>query len=114
MLQQIDLLIILHDLDLMFKEYSEKDFSEKAMGFRIKHLEELKQARKEIEEQIDPELYQRYERLNEKYGRPIAPVINGICYGCFIRMPTSIATQSDRNIKIITCENCGRFLYWVT
>jgi predicted nucleic acid-binding Zn-ribbon protein len=64
-----------------------------------------------MEAQLDPELLQRYERLNQRHGRAIVPVINGVCYGCFMRLPTSTATESSK--RVLTCENCGRILYWL-
>lgn len=116
--EQIELLIMLHDLDLMLKEAtvngsasSRSMSSEESLGFKIDRTEGLRTARQDIVSQLDDELLQRYERLNQKHGRAIVPVINGVCYGCFMRLPTAVATESGK--KVLTCENCGRFLYWV-
>jgi predicted nucleic acid-binding Zn-ribbon protein len=40
-------------------------------------------------------------------------VINGTCFGCFVSIPTAVASESDRNESLRYCDNCGRFLYLV-
>ncbi|RKZ22548.1 hypothetical protein DRQ20_06055 [bacterium] len=107
--KQLLFLISLQELDILIKE-KEK---EEEMGFPIKPCEELKKAREKIIEKIDAHLMRRYERLSERYGNPVVPVVDGICQGCYMLLPTSLISQKAKNERIHTCPNCGRFLYWV-
>jgi predicted nucleic acid-binding Zn-ribbon protein len=107
---QLELLIHLHDMELMLKE------SEELAGVQLKFkpgdMEKLEEARQRLTAAIEHEHISHYEKLKPK-GRPVVPVVDGICYGCFMRLPTEVATQTERNAKVSTCMNCGRFLYWV-
>lgn len=107
---------MLHDLDLLLKELRNKETrkAEEERGFKlVNHSQELMQAREKLLNKLDPALLSRYERLMEKYGRAVVPVVHGVCYGCFILLPTAEAYQKDKNEKVSNCSNCGRFLYWI-
>ncbi|HUE95254.1 MAG TPA: hypothetical protein VMN39_01255, partial [Longimicrobiaceae bacterium] len=65
----------------------------------------------EMEEALDLVVRNRYRRLVGSRGRFIVPVINGTCFGCFVSIPTAVA--SERNEELRFCDNCGRFLYVV-
>ncbi len=67
----------------------------------------------ELEERLSPEVRQRYRLITDKGDRAVVPVLSGICYGCFMAVPTAWASEADRNRRIDVCENCGRFLYHV-
>lgn len=67
----------------------------------------------ELESQLDAEVRSRYRRLVGARQRSVVPVIDGICYGCFVAVPTAMASKSDRNERITVCDHCGRFLYYV-
>lgn len=111
---QMELLVTLHDLELMIKEATEGAAKEKAMGFKIESLEHLNKAQTDVAKQVDKDILVRYQKLKTRYGRPVVPVINGICCGCYIRMPTAQATKIGKNQSLTTCGNCGRFLYWLS
>ncbi len=110
---QLELLIRLHDLELMLKESEELAASEVEVRFKMEDMAKLEEARRRLEASIEPEHMTHYEKLKPK-SRPVVPVVEGICYGCFMRLPTQVATQTERNAKVSTCMNCGRFLYWVS
>ncbi|MEW6685125.1 MAG: hypothetical protein AB1393_02830 [Candidatus Edwardsbacteria bacterium] len=110
--QQLELLIMLHDLEEMIRESLEAAISEESLGFKLSHQEDLKKAYAEVEKRLQPELLVRYRKLKERYERAIVPVVNGVCCGCYMRMPIALATSKDKNVEVTTCENCGRFLYW--
>jgi len=110
---QLELLVTLHDLELMIKESTEEANKQEVMGFKIEASQDhLNKALSEVEKQVEPEILNRYKKLKQKYGRPVVPVINGVCCGCYIMMPTSQATNTKRNQSVTNCGNCGRFLYW--
>lgn len=112
-MEDIELLIKLHDLDLLLKELGspEKRKSFQSIGFRIKDpKKQLAKAREKLAKKLPKQLLDRYERIMKRYERALAPVINGICYGCFIRLPSELST---RRAGVQTCPNCGRIIYWL-
>lgn len=74
-------------------------------------LKQLDEKIGEMEESLEPTIRNRYRRLSGSRGRFIVPVINGTCFGCFVSIPTAVA--SERNEELRFCDNCGRFLYLV-
>ena len=108
-------LVILQDLDEMITEAENTDLiqAQEKMGFEVKGLEKLKEARKELMEKIPLEVITHYQKIRKHYGRAIAPVRDKICLGCFITIPTYLSSKEIGNQVLRNCENCGRFLYWV-
>ena len=113
--EELELLIQLHDLDMMIRDTSEERYAneETDLGFVIRNLSSLRQAREELRAQISPDRLDHYDKLFSKFGRAIAPVNNGICYGCFIQLPTQFVQESKRNLGVGVCPKCRRFLYWL-
>ena len=109
---QLELLVTLHDLELMIREATDEAPKQKAMGFKIESQEHLNKALAEIEKEVDPAILKQYHQLKARYGRPVVPVVSGICCGCYIMIPTAQATNTKKNEFVLTCGNCGRFLYW--
>jgi predicted nucleic acid-binding Zn-ribbon protein len=83
------------------------------MGFKMTNVASLEYTRADLENQLDPTILSEYSRAQERYGRFVAPVINGTCHGCFVRIPSAIEAADDRNMTLYRCENCGMYLYWV-
>jgi len=112
---ELELLIKLHDMDMMIRDASEERYAneEKDLGFVLANLPSLKKAREEIREQISEETLTHYDRLFRKFGRAIAPVNNSICYGCFLQLPTQFVQESNQNEGLGGCPKCRRFLYWL-
>lgn len=108
-------LVILQDLDDMINEAENTELLEQQekMGFEIKGLEKLKEAREELLKKLPPDVYTQYQKIRKRYGRAIAPVRDHICLGCFITIPTALSSKNIGNYDLRNCENCGRFLYWV-
>ena len=77
-----------------------------ALGLLDEKIEEL-QAR------LDQNWRSRYRNLDRSHGRAVVPVLNGICYGCFVAVPTAWTSEVGRNASISICDHCGRFLYYV-
>jgi predicted nucleic acid-binding Zn-ribbon protein len=105
---------MLHDVDHLLRESHEE---EKGLGFEFKDVKdskvELEKAREKITQQLDKPVLDRYEVLLKRYGRAVAPVANGTCYGCYMGLHTAMATGKDKNEQLTPCPNCGRFLYWI-
>lgn len=91
----------------------EVENEEESLGFETKGVDELKNARDELAKLLQVRYLRSYERLNTRYKRPIAPVKNETCLGCFSKLPTSYGEIGRRDEKIMVCENCGRILYWL-
>jgi predicted nucleic acid-binding Zn-ribbon protein len=106
----IELLVLYQDLDLMLKETEE---GEKKMGFPMEGRAKLQKARDDIAKSIDARFLRTYQRLHTKFKRPIVPVQNDVCLGCFAKLPTSYGEKGRKDQMIYTCEQCGRILYWV-
>jgi predicted nucleic acid-binding Zn-ribbon protein len=109
---QTELLVALNHLELMIHEATDEAPKLKAMGFKIDGLEQLQKAQANLEKQLEPAILKQYKRLKERNGRPVVPVINGNCCGCYIKIPTALASDAMKNQILATCGNCGRFLYW--
>ena len=110
---QLKLLVALQDLDLMIKEAKDSETSTelKDMGFKLDGLSALQQARENLAKRIKPQLLVRYERVAKNYERAIVPVTGNLCLGCFVTLPTSYSSLHTKD-TILTCENCGRILYF--
>lgn len=75
---------------------------------------QLKDRIEDLEESLDSRVRARYERVKGNLQRVVVPVINGVCYGCFVSIATAVARDEDPNERVKTCETCGRFLYILT
>jgi len=63
----------------------------------------------ELKKGLDPGIQRRCERGFPTLGRMVVPVIGGVCYGCFVSIPTSRTGDGNQGVEI--CESCGRFIY---
>ena len=108
---QAKLLVALQDLDHMMKEVEDTKTSAELekMGFSLDGIEDLKKAREKLTSRVKPQLLIRYERVSGSYDRTVVPVINEMCTGCFAKVPTSFRYEK---VAVVTCENCGRILYF--
>ncbi|MCB9501767.1 MAG: hypothetical protein H6696_07490 [Deferribacteres bacterium] len=111
MRNQLEKLVALQDLDLMIQELKEVQ----ELGFEVKteSSETLKNARDEMTAKIPRPLLGNYERLRKRYKRAIVPIKDDKCLGCFMKLPTYLLTHMQRDEQVITCEGCGRILYWL-
>lgn len=66
----------------------------------------------DLVEGLEPAIKKRCERGFPSLGRMVVPVIDGVCYGCFVSIPTS--RGADSSLTLETCESCGRFIYVLT
>ncbi len=111
MKNQLENLVALQDLDLMVQELKQVE----ELGFEVKSesSETLNGARNEMIDKIPKPLLGNYERLRKRYKRAIVPIKNDKCLGCFMKLPTYLLTHVKRDEQVITCEGCGRILYWL-
>ena len=72
-------------------------------------VEALDQKIEELKGELDPSIRKRCEKGFPALGRMVVPVIGGVCYGCFVSIPTSRTGEGNQGVEI--CESCGRFIY---
>lgn len=110
---QAKLLVALQDLDMMIRDAEDNETSSelKEMGFQMDNITSLRQARDELAQRVKPQLLNRYERVSKNYERAVVPVTGELCLGCFAKIPTSFRSLHER-ANTLTCENCGRILYF--
>jgi predicted nucleic acid-binding Zn-ribbon protein len=113
---QAERLIVLQDLIELRREMSDAEEVAKleAMGFpigdRASILADIDAAMQSLRAGLAPALLRRFERVASKYRRPVAPVRNGTCYGCFVKIPTGRMDPSGPD-GVLACPNCGRLIY---
>ena len=111
--KEAELLIKLNDLELLMKETEDPGLVEEGLGFKVEKREELLAVRQRIRAAIRPETLSRFDRAWKRYGRALAPVDNGVCCGCFGRLPTAMAqTSYHPGEEAPSCPFCARILYW--
>ncbi len=111
---QLDFLTTLQDLDTLIKETRDeaRRTELESLGFTMDNIEPLVTARGTLLAKIDPRWQRIYERLAEKYGRAVVPVVDKICLGCFQGVPPKFFSEVDADRPVKVCENCGRILYF--
>jgi len=109
----VQVLVALQDLDQMIREAEDAANRQKLeeMGFPVTGLEKLREARAKLEEQLPRAMLTRYERLSDRMGRAVVPVVDAVCTGCFSNVPPLFVSSVNRD-KVIQCETCGRILFW--
>lgn len=112
---QIEILLQLQDMRSQSRELrlgererllEEEEFQVDA-DEAVRHLEE---AIGELENHLREPVKARYLRVGTSLPRVVVPLVEGTCYGCFISIPTATAAGTSAD-DVLTCDNCGRFLY---
>ncbi len=76
-------------------------------------LAELIKERGELASKIDEDVLDRYERLFASKGNAaIVAVEHEVCTGCHMKVTTQTAHRAKAGKEIVSCEQCGRILYW--
>ena len=75
-------------------------------------LGQLQTRRPEVSGQVPAEAIQEYERILARRGSSaMAPVVDGSCQGCFMRLTLQRHNDLRKGEELITCNSCGRILY---
>ena len=76
-------------------------------------LEELKKERTELAAKIDEDLLDRYDRLFASKGdAAVVALEHEVCTGCHMKVTTQTAVRVKGGKEIVSCEQCGRILYF--
>lgn len=115
---QLEILLEMQDLRsqrrALQEQAEEREVESDVFDVEIEEaLEELDRKLEDLEDRLDPSVQSTYRRISGSMDRAVVPVLNGVCYGCFIAVPRSWASEAAENEEVRTCENCGRFLYYV-
>lgn len=78
----------------------------------LANLAEVKAERDHLASAISPAILPLYERLlKTKAGVAIAPMHEGRCGGCHMRLISATIIKVQSQKEIAQCEDCGRILY---
>ncbi len=104
-------LAALQDIDMMIRERQ----NEEELGFHLEDTEALEEARRTLAAGIEGRELRLYDRLSRRYGRAVVPVVDHRCLGCSMAVPTAKRKSGEdrRTRGIVTCEGCGRILFFV-
>ena len=114
---QLEILLELQDLKAQRREMEEaavessREIERKV--FRVKPEDAITHLEAKIEEMeatLEPDVMLRYGPIAQTRERAVTPVLDGVCYGCFMAVPTASVRTND---ELRWCENCGSFVYYV-
>lgn len=92
---------------------AEKQLAKDRTATDQSQLDVARKDRKEQAAKISPSTLSAYERIRRKWkGVAIAEATTGRCAACQIVLRPQHFQDLRKNDKILTCENCGRFLYY--
>lgn len=76
-------------------------------------LAKLESNRTELAAVVDEDARTKYERLlKSKGGNVIVGISHHSCGGCHMKLDRGTVVQCQANQEIVTCNNCGRILYF--
>lgn len=114
---QLELLLELQDLHAQRRALQDqplRDVEEAVFELRPEEAEALLDDKiGELVGRLEVGIQRRYLEIVGTLDRAVAPVLNGICYGCFVATPTAWSSEAGRNESVGVCDHCGRFLYYV-
>ncbi len=78
-----------------------------------KQLADAETARTEAAAAVDPLVLPRYERILKNRGdKVLVGVERGVCGGCHMKLVRQDIINTQNNLEIINCPNCGRMLFF--
>ena len=88
------------------------DLEAKAAALQAR-LEELNADRATIASTLDEDVLSRFERLFASKGdAAVVGLVHEVCTGCHMKITTQTAHRVKNGREIVSCEQCGRILYW--
>jgi predicted nucleic acid-binding Zn-ribbon protein len=114
--KDLELIIRLNDLEILLKELGDGERgaeAEESMGFPIAKLEKVASARDDLRAQASRRILSKFDMVFKKYGKAVAPVLGGVAYCCYEKLPINLSATAAKNQELISCPYCGRFLYFL-
>lgn len=91
----------------------EKEHARKRTAEDMAFLKQATEDRKAIAALVDAKILAQYERLRQRWkGTAIADATDGRCSACQMRLRPQHFQDLKRAEKLMTCESCGRILYY--
>lgn len=124
--QILEKMIEAEELEKLIREAASRLDAEKArVASEVKQLQSLRQADVEERERLEKQrqtdaatlaadvldLYERVRRARR--GQAVAEVREGCCTACNVLLRPQLFNEVRGNEALLTCENCGRILYYV-
>jgi predicted nucleic acid-binding Zn-ribbon protein len=76
-------------------------------------LRELEQSERDLNQDMDPEVIFKFERIiRNKMGRGIVAIKGNVCTGCHMILPAQFANEVRLGEDIVFCPYCSRILYY--
>ena len=92
------------------KQIANLDAKQATLGER---LEELTKERADIAAKVDEDLLDRFNRLFASKGdAAVVALEHDVCTGCHMKITTATAVHVKGGKEIVSCEQCGRILYF--
>jgi len=89
-----------------------RDLEQKARALESR-LQELSNERAEIASRLDEDVLNRFERLFKSKGdAAIVALRHEVCTGCHMKITPQTAHRVKSGREIVSCEQCGRILFW--
>lgn len=115
---QLEILLQIQDLKAQRRELEEgetgRQVQQETFNLDVETaIEQLDEKIAEVVAELDPRVRKRYTRLAAGIHRPVVPVINGTCYGCFVSVAISVSSDPTERARLRNCDHCGRFLYFI-
>jgi hypothetical protein len=115
---QLEILLQIQDLKAQRRELAQSDdateVQREEFGLDIERaVGQLDEKIAGLEDELEPSIRSRYDRLATGVDRVVVPAINGTCYGCFVAVPTAVASDPAERNALTNCAHCGRFLYFM-
>jgi predicted nucleic acid-binding Zn-ribbon protein len=75
-------------------------------------LTQLEQKQRAVAATVNKDLLSRYAKLKAtRKDLALAPIRNGICWGCRLQLPPQLVAEVKRSEGLLTCSYCQRILY---
>lgn len=76
-------------------------------------LEELKKEREDLAAKVDEDLLDLFNRLFASKGdAAVVALEHDVCTGCHMKVTTATSVRVRGGREIVSCEQCGRILYF--
>jgi predicted nucleic acid-binding Zn-ribbon protein len=78
-----------------------------------REIAERAEERARVAALVDEQLLKRYEKIRSaRDGIAVVQIKGENCGGCFTTIPPQVINEAKRGDKILTCEICGRILFY--
>ena len=76
-------------------------------------LTQLEESIAKLFEKLPEDIASRYHRMQQRAPLVVVPIANNTCTGCGIAVTAALANEVHKSEQIYSCQNCGRFLYYM-